>query len=188
MDGHFVPNLTIGPPVVKDLRRCSKLFFRVHLMISNPDRLLDDFAAAGADALVVHPETCPHLHRTLSRIRELGLEAGIAVNPDQDPRQLGLPYLKDLIGSITLMSVNPGFPAQQYIDATTRKIADLRLYLTELGRDDMDVEIDGGINQSTAPGAIAAGASTLVAGNAVFGAPDPVAAIAGLRQGTLEPS
>ncbi|MDX1918674.1 MAG: ribulose-phosphate 3-epimerase [Candidatus Caenarcaniphilales bacterium] len=181
MDGHYVPNLTIGACVVRDIRKESKLFFESHLMVSNPDDLLDDFIAAGSDRIVVHPETCPHLNRTLSKIRESGIEAGLAVNPTTSFDALALSYIGSLVNSLTIMSVNPGFPAQKLIPSSIQKICDLRQHLKSLDLNQIQIEVDGGINLTTASEVVKAGADILVAGNAIFGAADPVKAIQDLK-------
>ncbi|HEY8468185.1 MAG TPA: ribulose-phosphate 3-epimerase, partial [Longimicrobiales bacterium] len=169
MDGHFVPNLTIGPPVVAAVRRCTTLPLDVHLMIERPERLLEAFAGAGADVLTVHQETCPHLHRTVERIRELGMRPGVAVNPATPIETLDeiAPYV-DLV---LIMSVNPGFGGQKYIPTSTRKVARMRQRLEALGLPSVELEVDGGISPLTAPEVARAGATVLVAGNAVFGGP-----------------
>jgi len=166
MDGHFVPNLTIGPPVVAAVRRVTTLPLDVHLMIEQPERLLEAFAGAGADVLTVHRETCPHLHRTVERIRELGMRAGVAINPATPIESLDeiLPYV-DLV---LVMSVNPGFGGQKYIKTSTRKVARMRQRLEGMGIHNVEVEVDGGISPLTAPEVVRAGATVLVAGNAVF--------------------
>ncbi|HEY9885958.1 MAG TPA: ribulose-phosphate 3-epimerase, partial [Vampirovibrionales bacterium] len=125
MDGHYVPNLTIGPSVIKSLRKYSKLFFDTHLMVSKPDELLDSFISSGSNRITVHPETCPHLHRTLSKIKDAGLEAGLALNPSTHIDACSFEYLGGLIDSITVMSVNPGFPAQKFIPEACKKVVSL---------------------------------------------------------------
>jgi len=180
MDGHFVPNLTIGPPVVAAVRRVTTLPLDVHLMIEQPERLLEAFAGAGADVLTVHRETCPHLHRTVERIRELGMRAGVAINPATPIESLDeiLPYV-DLV---LVMSVNPGFGGQKYIKTSTRKVARMRQRLEGMGIHNVEVEVDGGISPLTAPEVVRAGATVLVAGNAVFNNEASVATnIAALR-------
>jgi ribulose-phosphate 3-epimerase len=181
MDGHYVPNLTIGAGVVSALRKTSKLFFECHLMVSNPDSLLDDFIKAGSDRIVVHPETCPHLHRTLSKIKEAGIQTGLALNPSTQPHECSFEYLAGLVDSITIMSVNPGFPAQKFIPSACQKIQKLIDYLSENSLSHIPIEVDGGINKDTAPLVKKAGASILVAGNAVFNQPSPMQAIQELR-------
>ncbi|MDF1747843.1 MAG: ribulose-phosphate 3-epimerase [Alphaproteobacteria bacterium] len=173
MDGHFVPNITIGPAVVAALRGHSNKIFDVHLMISPVDPYIEDFAKAGADILSVHPESGPHLHRTLQSIRALGKKAGIVLNP-ATPASVVEPVL-DLVDLILVMSVNPGFGGQSFITSQLDKIATLRKMIDATGRD-IDLEVDGGINFETAPQAIAAGADVLVAGTATFkGGPDAYA-------------
>jgi len=180
MDGHFVPNLTIGPPVVAKLRAHSDKPFDVHLMIQPVDPLLEAFAEAGADILTVHPEAGPHVHRSLQAIKALGKRAGIALNP-ATPVDV-VDHVLDLVDLVLVMSVNPGFGGQSFIAATLDKIAALRARIDATGRQ-IDLEVDGGITAQTAPGAIAAGADVLVAGTAVFkgGAGDYAANIATLR-------
>jgi ribulose-phosphate 3-epimerase len=180
MDGHFVPNLTIGPAVVKALRPHSTLPFDVHLMISPADGFLEAFAAAGADILTVHPEAGPHVHRTVQRIKALGLKAGVSLNPGTPAKMLD--YLLDDVDLVLVMSVNPGFGGQSFIASQLKKIAAIRKMIDATGRT-IDLEVDGGIDGVTAPQAIAAGADVLVAGTATFrGGPDRYAAnIADLR-------
>ena len=165
MDGHFVPNLTIGPEVVRALRPHSKLPFDVHLMISPVDPYVPAFAEAGADIITVHPEAGAHLHRTLQLIKSLGKKAGAALNPGT-PVEVLDPVLDEL-DLVMEMSVNPGFGGQTFIPGALDKIAALRRRIDGLGRD-VDLEVDGGINFETAPQAIAAGADLLVAGTAAF--------------------
>jgi ribulose-phosphate 3-epimerase len=168
MDGHFVPNLTVGPPVVAALRRVTRLPLDVHLMIEQPERLLDAFVAAGADLLTVHQEASTHLHRTVDRIRELGARPGVSVNPATPIGTLTdiLPYV-DLV---LIMSVNPGFAGQRFLPTSTGKIAALREELSDRGLEMVELEVDGGIGPDTAAEVVAAGASVLVAGAAVFNA------------------
>ncbi|MEQ9491431.1 MAG: ribulose-phosphate 3-epimerase [Alphaproteobacteria bacterium] len=165
MDGHFVPNLTIGPPVVKALRKHSQKPFDVHLMISPADPFLDDFASAGADIITVHPEAGPHIHRTLQAIRGLGKKAGISLNPGT-PVDV-LEQVVDLVDLVLVMTVNPGFGGQAFIETQIPKIAAIRDMIDRSGRE-IDLEVDGGINPDTAKLAIAAGANVLVAGTATF--------------------
>jgi ribulose-phosphate 3-epimerase len=173
MDGHFVPNITIGPDVVKSLRPHSKKTFDVHLMIAPADPYLEAFAKAGADILSVHPEAGPHLHRTLQTIRALGCRAGVVLNPGT-PIAAVEPVL-DLTDLILVMSVNPGFGGQSFIESQLAKIETLRGLIDRSGRT-IDLEVDGGINFDTASQAIAAGADVLVAGTASFkGGPDAYA-------------
>jgi len=165
MDGHFVPNLTIGPAVIKALRPHTRKTFDVHLMISPVDGLIPAFAAAGADILTVHPEAGPHLHRTLQLIKAQGIKCGVALNP-ATPASVIEPVLGE-VDLVLAMSVNPGFGGQNFIPATLAKLRDLRAMIDASGREIL-LEVDGGINAQTAPQAIAAGADVLVAGSAVF--------------------
>lgn len=165
MDGHFVPNLTIGPGVVKALRPHSKLPFDVHLMISPVDPFVRDFAEAGADIITVHPEAGPHLHRTLQLIKSLGKKAGVSLNPGT-PVETVDPIIDD-VDLILVMSVNPGFGGQSFIPSQLAKIQALRQRIDTSGRP-IELEVDGGINVETARAAIAAGADVLVAGTASF--------------------
>jgi ribulose-phosphate 3-epimerase len=179
MDGHFVPNLTIGPVVVQAVRAATRLPLDVHLMIEEPERYVDAYAAAGANTLGVHVETCPHLHRTLAQIREAGARASVVLNP-ATPAQAIEPVLED-VDQVLVMTVNPGFGGQKFIESMLGKIAWLRRALDE--RDlDVDLEVDGGIGPGTAGRAARAGANVFVAGTAIFGAPDYAEAIAALRQ------
>ena len=180
MDGHFVPNLTIGPAVVKALRPHTTLPFDVHLMIAPVDPFLDAFAEAGADIITVHPEAGPHTHRTVQRIKALGKQAGVSLNPATPAKMLD--YLIDEVDLVLVMSVNPGFGGQGFIESQLRKIEAIRKMIDKTGRD-IRLEVDGGIDAATAPRAIAAGADVLVAGTASFrGGPDHYAAnIAALR-------
>ena len=181
MDGHFVPNLTIGPGVVKALRPHTAKPFDVHLMISPVDAYLEAFAAAGADVITVHPEAGPHSHRTVQAIRALGKKAGIALNPATPAKMLD--YLIDEIDLVLVMSVNPGFGGQSFITSQLRKIEAVRKMIDKSGRD-IRLEVDGGIDTTTAPLAVSAGADVLVAGTASFkGGPDHYAAnIAALKR------
>ena len=179
MDGHFVPNLTIGPPVVKALRKVTKLPLDVHLMIEAPERFLDDFASAGADILTVHVETSPHLQRTVERIKELGVKAGVTLNPATP--LVSLEEILSYVDQVLIMSVSPGFGGQSYIPTSTDKIRRLRAMLAAAGAQ-AAVEVDGGIDVETAPEAVRAGARVLVAGTAIFHYEAGVqAAIAALR-------
>jgi ribulose-phosphate 3-epimerase len=182
MDGHFVPNITIGPAVVKALRPHTAKPFDVHLMIAPVDLYLEAFAAAGADILSVHPESGPHLHRTVQTIRTLGKKAGVVLNP-ATPLSV-LDYVIEDLDLVLVMSVNPGFGGQSFIDSQLRKIEAIRKLIDATGKT-IDLEVDGGIDMATAPRAIAAGADVLVAGTATFrGGPDAYAAnIARLRGG-----
>lgn len=168
MDGRFVPNLTVGPLVVEAIRHGTTLPLDVHLMIVEPERYLDDFAAAGADIILVHQETCPHLHRTIERIENLGKQAGVVLNPATPLATLE--EVLPAVDQILLMSVNPGFGGQRFIAASIDKIRRLREMLDERGSS-AAIEVDGGIDSTTAPQVAAAGATLLVAGSAIFNAP-----------------
>jgi len=172
MDGHFVPNITVGPLVVEAARRATKLPLDVHLMIEAPGRYIARFAEAGANIITVHVETGPHLHRTVQRIKELGARAGVSLNPATPLNTLEeiLPYV-DLI---LVMTVNPGFGGQEFIPTMLPKIRRLRDILTERQLS-IELEVDGGINAETAPQVVAAGADVLVAGEAIFGAQEGIA-------------
>lgn len=165
MDGHFVPNITIGPDVVRALRCCSKLPFDVHLMISPVDPFIADFADAGADIISVHPEAGPHLHRTLQLIKDAGKKPGVVLNP-ATPFAAALPVLSD-VDLVLIMSVNPGFGGQSFIESQIDKIKEAAAAIKATGRE-IDLEVDGGINFETAPRVRAAGANVLVAGTATF--------------------
>jgi len=165
MDGHFVPNITIGPDVVKALRKSSPLPFDVHLMISPVDPYVPAFAAAGADILTVHPEAGPHTHRTLQLVKSYGLRAGVSLNPGTPVEALD--NLLDLVDLVLVMSVNPGFGGQSFIETQLAKIAALRARIDATGRA-IDLEVDGGINPETIARARAAGADVFVAGTASF--------------------
>lgn len=178
MDGHFVPNLTIGPPVVKSLKRRAQKPFDVHLMIAPTDAFVDAFAAAGADTLTVHAEAGPHVHRSLQLIRSLGKRAGVALNPGTPVEALD--NLMDLVDLVLIMTVNPGFGGQKFIASQLGKIAQAAKRIAATGRP-IDLEVDGGITPETAPQVVAAGADLLVAGTAVFGAVSYGDAIAALR-------
>jgi|Deesub1362A_J573_1020465.scaffolds.fasta_scaffold06124_4 ribulose-phosphate 3-epimerase len=168
MDGHFVPNLTFGPPVVAALRPVTDCPFDVHLMISNPDRYLEDFAAAGADYLGVHAEACLHLHRTLSRIRELGKRPVVVLNPHTP--LVTIENVLELVDMVLLMSVNPGFGGQQFIPQAVDKVAELHAQITRRGLP-VEICVDGGINEDTIGPVAAAGARVFVSGSGVFGHP-----------------
>ena len=180
MDGHYVPNLTIGPAVVKALRPHTSLPFDVHLMISPVDNFLDAFAEAGADIITIHPEAGPHIHRSLQHIRGLGKKAGVSLNPGTPAKMLD--YLIEDIDLVLVMSVNPGFGGQKFIASQLKKIESVATMVAKRGLD-VTIEVDGGIDAANAPLAIAAGATALVAGTAVFrDGPDRYAAnIAALR-------
>ncbi|MGC6453944.1 MAG: ribulose-phosphate 3-epimerase [Candidatus Puniceispirillaceae bacterium] len=163
MDGHFVPNLTFGPPVIAALRQVTGKTFDAHLMVSNPDALLDAYAGAGAEIITVHAEACPHLDRTLSRIRELGCRAGVSLNPHTPAGVIR--HVLDRLDLVLVMTVNPGFGGQSFIAQMLEKIATIREMIA--GRD-ITIEVDGGINLETAGQVAAAGATALVAGSAIF--------------------
>ena len=165
MDGHFVPNITIGPAVVKALRPHSAKPFDVHLMISPVDAYLEAFAEAGADILTVHPEAGPHTHRTVQRIKQIGKQAGVVLNPGTPAKMLD--YLIEEVDLILVMSVNPGFGGQSFIESQLRKIEAIRKMIDKTGKA-IALQVDGGIDFHTAPRAIAAGADVLVAGTATF--------------------
>jgi ribulose-phosphate 3-epimerase len=178
MDGHFVPNISFGPVVLKSLRRHTRLPFDVHLMIAPADPYIAAFAEAGADHLLVHPEAGPHLHRTLQLIRSLGKRAGVVLNPGTPLESVA--WVLDLVDIILVMTVNPGFGGQEFLATLLPKIAAVRRMIDASGRR-VALSVDGGITPKTAPHAIAAGADTLVAGTSVFTAPDYAAAIEALR-------
>jgi ribulose-phosphate 3-epimerase len=182
MDGHFVPNITIGPTVVKALRPHSAKPFDVHLMISPVEPFLDVFADAGADIITVHPEAGPHLHRTVQRVKALGKKAGVSLNPATPAKALD--YVLEELDLVLVMSVNPGFGGQKFISSQLRKIEAIANRITKEGLE-VHVEVDGGIDAETAPQAINAGANVLVAGTAAFrgGPSDYVANIRALRGG-----
>ncbi len=178
MDGNFVPNLTFGAPVVKCLRKTTKMFFDCHLMAEHPETYVDDMKAAGADQMVVHVEATKHLHRCVQAIKAAGMRAGVALNPGTPLATVEeiLPYV-DLV---LIMSVNPGFGGQSFIETMVPKIARLRQMANEKGLD-IDIQVDGGINDKTAKMVREAGANALVAGSYVYGAADVAEAIAKLR-------
>lgn len=178
MDGHFVPNITIGVPVVKALRKVTDAFFDVHLMIETPEKYVAEFAAAGADLICVHAEAVVHLHRVIQQIREQGKKTGVALNPASS-----LSLIEEIlpdVDMVLLMTVNPGFGGQAFISGMTDKVRRLREMINQRGLA-TPIQVDGGINAQTAPQVIAAGANILVAGSAVFGAQDYAAAIRALR-------
>jgi ribulose-phosphate 3-epimerase len=179
MDGHFVPNITMGPMVVEAVRRCTRLPLEAHLMITNPERYIEDFAQAGADVIIVHQEVCPHLHRIIQQIRATGKMAAVALNPST-PIVL-LENILSLIDMVLIMTVNPGFGGQDFIPEMLPKIARLHQVITERGLH-CDIEVDGGIHEATAPLVVKAGANLLVAGSAVYNRQESVAqAIARLK-------
>ena len=179
MDGHFVPNMTFGPGLVAALRPHTRLPFDVHLMIAPAEPYLEAFAKAGANHLSVHPESGPHLHRSLQTIHGLGCKAGVVLNPATPVEHLG--WVLDLADIVLVMTVNPGFGGQDFLDSQLAKIAAVRRMIAESSRD-IALQVDGGIGADTVGRAAAAGANVMVAGTAVFGAPDYAAAITGLRR------
>jgi ribulose-phosphate 3-epimerase len=183
MDGHFVPNLTFGAKVIDTVRRCTALPLDCHLMVTNPEQYFDEFVAAGASGLTIHVEAAPHLQRQLTRIRELGARAGVAINPSTP-----LSAVEDVLSDLDLllvMSVNPGFGGQRFIPHSLQKIARARRMLDSAGAG-AALEVDGGINRETIVQCWQAGADTFVAGNAVFSATDPKAEIGALRERCVE--
>lgn len=178
MDGHFVPNITFGPGLVKNLRPHSNLFFDVHLMIDHPDEFAEAFVVAGADLLCVHQETCPHLHRTIQIIKELGVKAAVSLNPATP--LCTLEEILPELDMVLLMSVNPGFGGQDFIPSVLNKITRLRNMIRERELD-IDIQVDGGICLENISQVVQAGANILVAGSAVFGQPDIKKATADLK-------
>ncbi|MRH42214.1 ribulose-phosphate 3-epimerase [Aquibacillus halophilus] len=179
MDGHFVPNITIGPLVVKAIRPITSLPLDVHLMIENPDKFIREFADAGADIITVHQETCPHLHRTIQSIKGAGVKAGVVINP-ATPAELIKPVLPD-VDLVLLMTVNPGFGGQIFIPSVLAKIKTIATWRKEMNLS-FEIEVDGGINPETAKLCKEAGVDVFVAGNAVFNKEDRKKAIASIRQ------
>ena len=163
MDGHFVPNLTFGPPVIKSIRSCSQKPFDAHLMVTNPDEVIEEYVDAGVDIITVHKEVTPHLDRTLTRIRELGCKAGVSINPGTSIS--GLEFLLDKLDLILVMSVNPGFGGQTFINSSLDKIKTIS---DLVGKRPINIQVDGGVNNEIAPKVIKAGANVIVAGSAVF--------------------
>ncbi|WP_050181492.1 ribulose-phosphate 3-epimerase [Domibacillus robiginosus] len=178
MDGHFVPNITIGPLIVEAIRPVTDLPLDVHLMISNPDQYIETFAKAGADIITVHAEACPHLHRTIQLIRSYGIKAGVVLNPST-PADV-LEYVISDIDMVLLMTVNPGFGGQSFIEAVVPKIRRVREMIIKAGVS-VDIEIDGGVNTETARVCAEAGANVLVAGSAIYNEKDRGAAIQAIR-------
>ncbi|MDI6694050.1 MAG: ribulose-phosphate 3-epimerase [Anaerolineales bacterium] len=177
MDGHFVPNLTVGPLVVEAVKphtAAAGVTLDVHLMIEKPERLIPDFARAGADSITVHVETCPHLNRTVQQIKALGVQAGVTLNPATP--LVTLEEILDEVDLVLIMSVNPGFGGQEYIPASSRRIARLRKLLAERGLQHVEVEVDGGVGVHNAAQIVAAGATILVAGTAIFNSQASIAA------------
>jgi ribulose-phosphate 3-epimerase len=179
MDGHFVPNITIGPPVVRSLKRIARVPLDVHLMITDPDRYIDAFAAAGAWMISVHVEVLPHLHRTVHAIKALGVRAGVVLNPSTPV--IALEQIAGDVDFVLVMSVNPGFGGQTFIPRSEAKVREVRAALDRAGNTAAPIEIDGGIDLETAPRVVAAGARILVAGQAIFGTADPERATRDLK-------
>ena len=170
MDGHFVPNITVGPAITAAVRRATTLTVDVHLMIENPGRYVDDYVAAGADVVTVHQETCPHLHRTVQQIRELGARPGVSINPSTPVNTLA-----DIVAEVDLvliMSVNPGFGGQAFIPESIAKVRRARELIDRSGTPETELEVDGGVSAGNAAELVAAGATVLVAGSAIYGHAD----------------
>ena len=182
MDGHFVPNLTIGPPVIESIRKRTRLPLDVHVMIEEPERWVETYVGAGADLLTVHAEACRHLQRCLVQIREAGARAGVALNPSTPPGVLE--YVLDDLDLILVMSVNPGFGGQSFIPSTLAKVRQIK---SLIGSRPIELSVDGGVNKDRARALARAGADALVAGSAVFGAPDPAQAVRDLRDASEVP-
>jgi ribulose-phosphate 3-epimerase len=179
MDGRFVPNITIGPLVVKAIRAATKKIVDVHLMIVEPEKYVQAFSEAGADVITVHAEACTHLHRTLQQIRALGKRAGVSFNPHTAPDCL--PYVLPDVDLVLVMSVNPGFGGQSYIRSSSAKLREIRQLIDDAGLD-IDLEVDGGVKPGTARQVIEAGADVIVAGSAVFNTDDYAAAMMAIRE------
>ena len=186
MDGHFVPNITIGPLVADAVRKATSLPVDVHLMIENPERYLGAFVDAGADRITVHQESCPHLHRTLQEIRQLGALPAVALNPSTPVESIR--DVASELEMVLIMTVNPGFGGQKYIPASTGKLRRVTRLLEEEGRGGIPVQVDGGVDVHTAPIVAEAGATVLVAGSAVFGHPDGAGAGVGALRDSLAKS
>lgn len=183
MDGHFVPNITFGPPVVAALRKTSGMLFDVHLMIENPDRYIGDFIDSGANLVTVHAETCPHLHRTLQMIKKRGVKAGVALNPSTGP--YAIRHVLDMLDLVLVMTVNPGFGGQEFIREMLPKIREVRDMLSSTGSG-AEIQVDGGIGPATAPLVAREGATVLVAGSSVFGSQDPGQAVRDIKQAAVK--
>ena len=179
MDGHFVPNITIGPPVVKSIKRVARVPLDVHLMITDPDKYAEAFAAAGADMLSVHLEVLPHLHRTVTFIKSLGMNAGVVLNPSTPAA--ALEEIAGDVDFILVMSVNPGFGGQKFIPNSLQKVAAIRAILDRAGNSTAPIEIDGGIDLTNIARAVDAGVEIVVAGSAIFNTPDASAATRALK-------
>jgi ribulose-phosphate 3-epimerase len=179
MDGHFVPNITIGVPVVKSLRKATTLPLDVHLMIEDPDRYIEPFIDAGANMVSVHVEVLPHLHRTISQIKKFGAKAGVVLNPSTPV--VAIEEIAADVDFVLVMSVNPGFGGQVFITHSLKKIQNVRALLDRAGNSAAPIEVDGGIDLTTVESVVKAGAEWLVAGNAIFGAPDAEQAARALK-------
>ncbi len=180
MDGHFVPNITIGPPVVKSIKRVARVPLDVHLMITDPDKYAEAFVKAGADMLSVHLEVLPHLHRSVAFIKSLGVKAGVVLNPSTPAG--ALEEIAGDVDFILIMSVNPGFGGQTFIPKSLQKVAAIRAMLDRAGNVKAPIEIDGGIDLSNIASAVDAGVEIVVAGSAIFNTPDPAAATRALKE------
>lgn len=183
MDGHFVPNITIGPLVVESLRKHSNMVFDTHLMIENPDNYIEAFAKAGSDLIVVHQEACKHLHRTIQGIKNLNVKAGVALNP-ATPVETIKHVLKDL-DMVLIMTVNPGFGGQSFIEGMLDKIKELRCMIKDMGLE-VDIQVDGGIKEENIHKVVEAGANIIVAGSAIFGSNDIPQTVKNLRENSLK--
>lgn len=183
MDGHFVPNITIGPLVVESLRKHSNMLFDTHLMIENPDNYIEAFAKAGSDLIVVHQEACKHLHRTIQGIKNLNVKAGVALNP-ATPVETIKHVLKDL-DMVLIMTVNPGFGGQSFIEGMLDKIKELRSMIKDMGLE-VDIQVDGGIKEENIHKVVEAGANIIVAGSAIFGSNDIPQTVKNLRENSLK--
>ena len=179
MDGHFVPNITLGPGIVKSLRKDVNMVFDAHLMIENPDNYIKEFADAGCDIIVVHQEACTHLHRTIQNIKSHGIKAGVALNPATPIETIK--YVLQDVDMVLLMSVNPGFGGQSYIPVVTEKIKELKALIDKMNLD-IDIEVDGGVKPSNIAEGVNAGANVIVAGSAIFNAGNIDEAVKSLRE------
>ena len=179
MDGHFVPNITLGPGIVKSLRKDVNMVFDAHLMIENPDNYIKEFADAGCDIIVVHQEACTHLHRTIQNIKSHGIKAGVALNPATPIETIK--YVLQDVDMVLLMSVNPGFGGQSYIPVVTEKIKELKALIDEMNLD-IDIEVDGGVKPSNIAEVVNAGANVIVAGSAIVNAGNIDEAVKSLRE------
>ena len=179
MDGHFVPNITLGPGIVKSLRKDVNMVFDAHLMIENPDNYIKEFADAGCDIIVVHQEACTHLHRTIQNIKSHGIKAGVALNPATPIETIK--YVLQDVDMVLLMSVNPGVGGQSYIPVVTEKIKELKALIDEMNLD-IDIEVDGGVKPSNIAEVVNAGANVIVAGSAIFNAGNIDEAVKSLRE------